>query len=130
MKKNLKLAPTKDTLNSFKDIKNYIDGKKSKDDIRLQKQLRETHKMPYKRYKSIKLHVLKKNNQEIKNKSLNSIIAETHKKNKLMTKLILDRKQERDVKHKNSKLKFSYSKKKSKFQNGVLKIGKHILSDK
>mmetsp|Transcript_38829 Transcript_38829/g.40246 ORF Transcript_38829/g.40246 Transcript_38829/m.40246 type:complete len:161 (+) Transcript_38829:3-485(+) len=120
-------APTKDTLSSFSDIKKFINRNQNKEEKRINTQTRETVKMPFKRYKSIKMSVIKKSNKNKANNLSNSILAETHTKQKLMTKVIERRVEETQEEKKNNKLRFSHAKNKARFQDGVLNIGKNFM---
>lgn len=129
MKKNVKRAPNSETISSFNDIKNFINKNKTKDEKRLSLQMRETHKMPFKRYRGIKMHVLKKHEQNKKHDMANSIVAQTHTKKKLMTNIIENKHHEDNELKKNTKIKFSQSKNKSKFREGVLNLSRHFIKN-
>lgn len=129
MKKNIKRAPNKDTIGSFKDIKNFIDRNVSKDEKRVNNLIiRDRIKMPLKRYRGIKMHVLKKQEKQKQIGLENNILSQTHVKKKLMTHVIERRENERKEKISDVKLKFSYNKRKSKFSDGVLKLNKNFLN--
>lgn len=129
MNKNVKRAPMKDTISSFNDIKKFIKGRESNDEKRMSLQLRETHKMPYKRYHGIKLSVIKKHDQNVKHNISNSILAETHGKKKLMTKVIEKRLEAEDNQTKERKIRFSRAKTKTKFREGVMNLSKNFLKN-
>lgn len=129
MKKNIKRAPTKDTIGSFKDINNFINKNASKDEKRVNNLIiRDKIKMPLKRYRGIKMHVLKKQNQEKLKGLENNILSQTHIRKKLMTHVIERREEDRKGVISQTKLKFSHNKRKSKFSDGVLKLNKNFLN--
>ena len=128
MGKNLKKAPSKETITSFSDIKNFINKNQTKDEKRVNTLLRETVKMPFKRFQRIKKHVINKHEKSVSNNQSNSIIGQTHSsKPKLMTKLIENTYIKRKEEFKNKKLRFSHSKQKSKFRDGVMKVNKNFI---
>ncbi len=121
--------PQKETLNFFNDIKNFINRKKSQNELKQNLQLRETIKMPYKMYNGIKQSVIKKYNKNEEMNKMNNIIGESNlNSKKLMTKIIETKIEEEKISKKNLKLKFSYGKNKSKFKDGILKIGKGFIN--
>ena len=60
MNRNIVRAPNKETVNTFKEVQDYISKNKTKDEKRLTVQQREAIKMPYKMYTGIKKSVAKK----------------------------------------------------------------------
>ena len=129
MKTNKKRAPTKDTINSFNDIKKFINSNQTKEEKRMQNQLRENVKMPFKRYKGIKLSVIKKHNKNNLNNQSNDIIAQTHTSKKLMTNIIEKRINEFKEEKKNKKLTFAHGLKKARISDGVMKISRGFINE-
>lgn len=68
MKRNIVRAPTKETINSFKEVQDFIKSNRTSEDIRLKSQQRDKVKMPFKMYSGIKNSVKRKfkENEQIK----------------------------------------------------------------
>lgn len=129
MKKNVNRKPNADTINAFSDIRNFIQNNQTSEEKRLKLQLRETQKMPFKRYMRIKRHVIKKQKNNESQANSNSIIAQTHMQKKLMTNIIEERVREKKLMKDTRKLNMSYNKTKAKFREGILKISNNFIKE-
>lgn len=121
--------PSKDTIDTFKEIEKYIteeqNAKKDKFSFKQKKV-----KMPFKMYMGIKKSVMKKHEKEMEFNRKNDIIAQTNKKQKMMTQIILDKLDKKKQEKDNKKLMISRNKAKSRFKEGVLNVGKNFKRDK
>ena len=121
--------PSKDTIDTFKEIEKYIteeqNAKKDKFSFKQKKV-----KMPFKMYMGIKKSVIKKHEKEMEFNRKNDIIAQTNKKQKMMTQIILDKLDKKKQEKDNKKLMISRNKAKSRFKEGVLNVGKNFKRDK
>lgn len=121
--------PSKDTIDTFKEIEKYIteeqNAKKDKFSFKQKKV-----KMPFKMYMGIKKSVIKKHEKEMEFNRKNDIIAQTNKKQKMMTQIILDKLDKKKQEKDNKKLIISRNKAKSRFKEGVLNVGKNFKRDK
>lgn len=121
--------PSKDTIDTFKKIEKYIteeqNAKKDKFSFKQKKV-----KMPFKMYMGIKKSVIKKHEKEMEFNRKNDIIAQTNKKQKMMTQIILDKLDKKKQEKDNKKLIISRNKAKSRFKEGVLNVGKNFKRDK
>lgn len=121
--------PSKDTIDAFKEIEKYIteeqNAKKDKFSFKQKKV-----KMPFKMYMGIKKSVIKKHEKEMEFNRKNDIIAQTNKKQKMMTQIILDKLDKKKQEKDNKKLMISRNKAKSRFKEGVLNVGKNFKRDK
>ena len=109
--------PTGEMINSFKEITNFVHKSQSEKNKNINNILnrKQKIKMPLKMYMGIKKAVLKKHEKEKSHNQIvsenifyklrfqNAIIGETHKKEKLMTHVILNKLEEKnDLKKSNS----------------------------
>ena len=123
-----KKAPQKETLNLYNEIKQFVKKQQTQEERRINTQLRDKIKLPYKMYKAIKVKVKKKyENEKIINLN-HGIIGQTGLKDKkLMTKFV-ERKIDKEDEYKNNfKLKFSRGKNKSKFKDGVMNVNNNFI---
>ena len=139
--------PSSEMLNTFKEITNFVNKSQSEKNKNINNILNKKQKikMPMKMYMGIKKAVIKRHEKEkehnqmvnliikiILNKSFffqNDILAETHRKEKLMTKVILNKLEKKNEQKKNKKLFISRSKAKSRFKDGVLNLSKNFLKN-
>ena len=121
--------PYKETLDTYKEIEKYIkeenDAKKDKFSFKQKKV-----KMPYKMYMGIKKSVIKKHQKETEFNQKNDILAQTNKKQKMMTTIILDKLEKQKEEKRNRKLIISRNKNRAKFKDGVMNVGKNFKKDK
>lgn len=121
--------PNKETLDTYKEIEKYIkeenDAKKDKFSFKQKKV-----KMPYKMYMGIKKAVIKKHQKETEFNQRNDILAQTNRKEKMMTTIILDKLEKQKEEKKKRKLMISRNKNRARFQNGVMNVGKNFKRDK
>ena len=117
--------PYKETLDTYKEIEKYIkeenDAKKDKFSFKQKKV-----KMPYKMYMGIKKSVIKKHQKETEFNQKNDILAQTNKKQKMMTTIILDKLEKQKEEKRNRKLIISRNKKRARFKDGVMNVGKNF----
>ena len=115
--------PNTDSLSTFKAIEKFIkeenDSKKDKFSFQQKKV-----KMPYKMYMGIKNSVLKKHKKEMEFNKSNDIIAQSNKKQKFMTKFILDKYNKEQERKRQKKLQISRNHNSSQLKNGVLNLSK------
>lgn len=121
--------PYKETLDTYKEIEKYIkeenDAKKDKFSFKQKKV-----KMPYKMYMGIKKAVIKKHQKETEFNQKNDILAQTNKKQKMMTTIILDKLEKQKEEKRNRKLIISRNKNRARFKDGVMNVGKNFKKDK
>lgn len=121
--------PYKETLDTYKEIEKYIkeenDAKKDKFSFKQKKV-----KMPYKMYMGIKKSVIKKHQKETEFNQKNDILAQTNKKQKMMTTIILDKLEKQKEEKRNRKLIISRNKNRARFKDGVMNVGKNFKKDK
>lgn len=121
--------PYKETLDTYKEIEKYIkeenDAKKDKFSFKQKKV-----KMPYKMYMGIKKSVIKKHQKETEFNQKNDILAQTNKKQKMMTTIILDKLDKQKEEKRNRKLIISRNKNRARFKDGVMNVGKNFKKDK
>ena len=121
--------PYKETLDTYKEIEKYIkeenDAKKDKFSFKQKKV-----KMPYKMYMGIKKSVIKKHQKETEFDQKNDILAQTNKKQKMMTTIILDKLEKQKEEKRNRKLIISRNKNRARFKDGVMNVGKNFKKDK
>ena len=121
--------PYKETLDTYKEIEKYIkeenDAKKDKFSFKQKKV-----KMPYKMYMGIKRSVIKKHQKETEFNQKNDILAQTNKKQKMMTTIILDKLEKQKEEKRNRKLIISRNKNRARFKDGVMNVGKNFKKDK
>ena len=121
--------PYKETLDTYKEIEKYIkeenDAKKDKFSFKQKKV-----KMPYKMYMGIKKSVIKKHQKETEFNQKNDILAQTNKKQKMMTTIILDKLEKQKEEKRNRKLIISRNKNRARFKDGVMTVGKNFKKDK
>ena len=121
--------PYKETLDTYKEIEKYIkeenDAKKDKFQFKQKKV-----KMPYKMYMGIKKSVIKKHQKETEFNQKNDILAQTNKKQKMMTTIILDKLEKQKEEKRNRKLIISRNKNRARFKDGVMNVGKNFKKDK
>ena len=115
--------PNTDSLSTFKAIEKFIkeenDSKKDKFSFQQKKV-----KMPFKMYMGIKNSVLKKHKKEMEFNKSNDIIAQSNKKQKFMTKFILDKYNKEQERKRQKKLQISRNHNSSQLKNGVLNLSK------
>ena len=127
-KKIVKKAPQKETIDIYNEIKQFIKKQQTQDEKRINTQLRDKVKMPFKMYKGIKIAVKKKYEKEKLINADHGIIGQTGmKEKKLMTKFVENRLEKEEDEKNNMKLKFSHGKKKSKFKDGVMNVNKGFI---
>lgn len=128
MSKKISSKDEKKTL--FSNMRTFIKSRETQINKRINIQLREKIKMPFKIYKGIKKSNIDKIKKLKDEEKINNIIGQSKiNEEKLMLKIIKNREENNIKNKKNSKLKFSRSKEKSRFKNGVLKIGKNFLNN-
>ena len=112
--------------NIYKEIENYINEENESKKNKFVFQQKKV-KMPFKMYLGIKNSVIKKQKKLEEFNKKNDIIAQTNfnnKKERFMTKFIMDKVNIKNENKKNKKLLYARNKVKSQLKEGTLKLGK------
>ena len=112
--------------NIYKEIENYINEENESKKNKFVFQQKKV-KMPFKMYLGIKNSVIKKQKKLEEFNKKNDIIAQTNfnnKKERFMTKFIMDKVNLKNENKKNKKLLYARNKIKSQLKEGTLKLGK------
>ena len=112
--------------NIYKEIENYINEENESKKNKFVFQQKKV-KMPFKMYLGIKNSVIKKQKKLEEFNKKNDIIAQTNfnnKKERFMTKFIMDKVNIKNENKKNKKLLYARNKIKSQLKEGTLKLGK------
>ena len=110
----------------YKEIENYINEENESKKNKFVFQQKKV-KMPFKMYLGIKNSVIKKQKKLEEFNKKNDIIAQTNfnnKKERFMTKFIMDKVNIKNQNKKNKKLLYARNKVKSQLKEGTLKLGK------
>ena len=112
--------------NIYKEIENFINEENESKKNKFVFQQKKV-KMPFKMYLGIKNSVIKKQKKLEEFNKKNDIIAQTNfnnKKERFMTKFIMDKVNIKNQNKKNKKLLYARNKVKSQLKEGTLKLGK------
>ena len=123
-KKKYHNKPSNKSISTFKEIEKFIQEEKNKQRDKFSFQQKKV-KMPYKMYMGIKNSVLKKHQKEMEFNKNNDIIASSDKKQKFMTKYVLDKYNKKQEEKRKQKLQISRNNKTSQLKNGVLTLSKN-----
>lgn len=113
-------------INMYKEIENFINEENENKKNKFSFQQKKV-KMPFKMYMGIKNSVIKKQKKLEEFNKANDIIAQTNfnnKKEKFMTKYIMEKVNKKNEIKKNKKLLFARNKTKSQLKEGTLTLGK------
>ena len=116
----------KDFNNFYKEIENFINDENESKKNKFVFQQKKV-KMPLKMFLGIKNSVIKKQKKIEEFNKKNDIIAQTNfnnKKERFMTKFIMEKVNEKNQIKKNKKLLYARNKMKSQLKEGTLKLGK------
>jgi len=112
--------------NIYKEIESFINDENESKKNKFVFQQKKV-KMPLKMYLGIKNSVIKKQKKLDEFNKKNDIIAQTNfnnKKERFMTKFIMEKVKEKNERKKNKKLLYARNKIKSQLKEGTLKLGK------
>ncbi len=127
MKKNHK--PKKDKVEAFKEINKFITSQVNNEEkSKMYAHKNKKFKMPYKMYQAINKSVKDKYEKRKFDDKANEVIGESHRKKKLMTRVITNKIENKKLKKNEKKQRIQMFNKKARLQDGVLKVSKSFVA--